>query len=104
MIAVPKVDDEIRTLSFTIYGLDVIGADGTAFKPNKDGVASAAPITRDQFLSTEAGQTLVDLWQAGLISKGIEWATSVRNAPGRKWGTTRGSDRIRGRIKIEHHR
>ena len=104
MIAVPKVHDEIPTMSFTIYNLDIITVHSTAFTPKKDGVASAAPITRDQFLGTEAGQILVDLWQAVLVSKGIEWITSFRNAPGRDWGTTRGTDRIRASTKIEHCR
>ena len=101
MIAFPKVHDETPTMSFTSYNLDIIRVHSTAFTPKKDGVASAAPITRDQFLSTEAGQILVNFWQAVLVSKGIDWVTSFRNAPGRDWGTTRGTDRARARTKIE---
>ena len=97
MMTVPKAGDEIRTISFTIHGLDIVGADGTAFRPKRGGAAAAASITRDHFLSTEAGQILVDLWQAVLTGKGIDWCTSSINPAAKDCGTIKGVDRVRAR-------
>jgi len=55
IMAVPKAGDEIRTISLAIHGLDIVGADGTAFRLKRGSVTAATPITRDHFLSTEAG-------------------------------------------------
>jgi hypothetical protein len=43
-------------------GLDMVGVDSTAFRLKRGGVTAAASITREHFLSNEAGKILFDLW------------------------------------------
>ena len=71
MIAVPRNDKEQRSVSFTIHSLEIIGENGTAFRPKKAGVISPASIAKNESLSTEAGHTLADLWQAVLTAKNL---------------------------------
>jgi len=101
MIAVPRVENEMRTIAFTTEGIDILGPDGTPLRPRKGGAALTASITKDQFLSTEAGQTLVELWQAVLRNKGMTIPSPICIATVREWGNIKGIDRIRARTRTE---
>ncbi len=81
MITVPRVENEMRTIAFTTEGIDILGPDGTPLRPRKGGAVLTASITKDQFLSTEAGQTLVELWQVVLRNKGMTIPSPFASQP-----------------------
>jgi hypothetical protein len=64
MVTVPERSDETLNAAFTEHGLDIVGDDGGAFGPKRGNAAALVSIPSDRFLSTEAGQTLVNPKQA----------------------------------------
>lgn len=55
----------IRYIQFTAEGIDITDGDGDSLRKEKrEGVTLPASVPRDQFLASEGGQDLADLWAA----------------------------------------
>jgi hypothetical protein len=74
-LAIPQREQGIREIYFTKYGLDVVDASGTLFRPvSRAGNIVTATIPETTILSTKAGQALMDFWKAVLKHLSIQLA------------------------------
>jgi len=76
-LAITQRKQGIREIYFTKYGLDVVDASGTLFRPcpvSRAGNIVTATIPDTTLLSTKAGQALMDFWKAVLKHLSIRLA------------------------------
>ncbi|KAN0106163.1 hypothetical protein V8E51_009039 [Hyaloscypha variabilis] len=104
-IAIPTQPHDIRAISFTSHGIDIVDACGTPFRPaNRSGSLLDATIPRNSFPGIENGHLVIELWMAVLRHLGISIPKTENVSPIKDWGTTKEINRLSSVAKGEDPR
>lgn len=88
--ATSRMSRDLRALSFTEHGLDIVDATGNPLRPRQtwSGSVPQASIPRSTFAATPSGQALKELWLAVLQVNGcgITSTSNLDEATNHSWG------------------
>lgn len=105
-VAIPEREQDIRAVSFTPFGLDIVDADGTPLRPKlRDGSEAKATILSTSFMSSKAGEMLMKLWRDVLNHLNLAPdASEDEQDDAREWGEVKGVQRLSATAREEKPR
>ncbi|KAK5018907.1 hypothetical protein BJ546DRAFT_1099832 [Cryomyces antarcticus] len=98
-----KNPTDVRALSFTEHGIDVVDANGKALRTQRKGGSEEATIPRKRFLATESGALVLDLWKAVREHLGYPVSEGLSvGPPAAKWSQVKGVKMLSAKAQYEN--